>query len=115
MSTNDDIIAIMSHVLFVITWQLELSKRDSSAILVSLRNCRVRQDVTSQFNGSSRISAVAKGRFSDPDISRSVFINEYHMYFLENAIRNHRLTHSYYLGTIIMMLRFTVKIDKSSS
>lgn len=80
MNTNDNIIAITSHVLFVIMWQLELSKRDSSAILVSLRNCRIRQDVTTQFNGSSRISAVAKGRFSDPDISRSVFINEYHVY-----------------------------------
>lgn len=78
MNISDNIIAITSHALLVIMWQLELSKRDSSAILVSLRNRRVRQDVTSQFNGSSRIFAVAKGRLSDPDTSRTVFINEYH-------------------------------------
>jgi len=58
--------------------RLELSKRDSSAISVSLWNRRVRQDVTSQFDGSSRSSAVAKGRLSDPDASRSVFINGYY-------------------------------------
>lgn len=57
--------------------RLELSKHDSSAILASLRNRSVRQDVTSQFNSSSRILAVAKGRFSDQDTSRFVFINGY--------------------------------------
>lgn len=90
MNINDNITAIMSHLLLVTMWQLELSKRYSSAILVSLRNCRVRQDVTSQFNGSSRTSAVAKGRFSDPDTSRSVFINHYRacVYLPENVIRN---------------------------
>lgn len=47
--------------------RLELLKDDSSAILVSLGNRSVIQDVTSQFNGSSRILAVAKGWFSDQD------------------------------------------------
>jgi len=93
-------------MLLVTMWQLELSKRDLSAILVSLRNRRVRQDVTSQFNGASRTSVVAKGRLSDPDTSRSVFINQYDA--CENFSKNnididHRLilTRSYYLSIVI--------------